>query len=337
MKYGLLNYEETPSGTINIGDHIQSLAAKQYLPQVDKLIYRDHLNAPLDKVHKMIMNGWYTHKPQNWPPTENLLPLFVSFHLNSASAPSILSNKKNVDYLKAFSPIGCRDYTTLKFLTEVGIDAYYSFCLTTTLDLKYKLKDDSERTDNIYLVDVLFKENYKDIYRVAPKKILPHIINGKYFKRHDWERKINKLIPKEILLKAQTLTHHFHRSELAVESEFDKAEELLYKYARAKLVITSRIHCALPCLALGTPVVFVHGGGLNQPNEIVRLKGTIDHLNVLVDTNEGKISQKSLELFPHAYTSKTIDWNNIKNSTDHISLSNKLKDSCTRFITEGRG
>ena len=34
---------------------------------------------------------------------------------------------------------------------------------------------------------------------------------------------------------------------------------LLNKYARAKLVITSRIHCALPCLAMGTPVIFING------------------------------------------------------------------------------
>jgi len=31
-----------------------------------------------------------------------------------------------------------------------------------------------------------------------------------------------------------------------------------YKYARAKLVITIRIHAALPCLALNTPVILVN-------------------------------------------------------------------------------
>jgi hypothetical protein len=36
------------------------------------------------------------------------------------------------------------------------------------------------------------------------------------------------------------------------------ANTLLDVYARAKLVITTRLHCALPCLALGTPVVFLH-------------------------------------------------------------------------------
>ena len=40
--------------------------------------------------------------------------------------------------------------------------------------------------------------------------------------------------------------------------KFWQAEELLSRYAKAQLVITSRLHCALPCLAMGTPVIFIH-------------------------------------------------------------------------------
>lgn len=32
---------------------------------------------------------------------------------------------------------------------------------------------------------------------------------------------------------------------------------LLRRYAEAKFCVTCRIHCALPCVAMGTPVVFV--------------------------------------------------------------------------------
>jgi exopolysaccharide biosynthesis predicted pyruvyltransferase EpsI len=35
------------------------------------------------------------------------------------------------------------------------------------------------------------------------------------------------------------------------------AERLLEVYARAEMVVTTRLHCALPCLALGTPVLFM--------------------------------------------------------------------------------
>jgi len=37
------------------------------------------------------------------------------------------------------------------------------------------------------------------------------------------------------------------------------AEELLKQYRdRARLVITSKIHCAMPCIAMGIPVVFLY-------------------------------------------------------------------------------
>ena len=38
---------------------------------------------------------------------------------------------------------------------------------------------------------------------------------------------------------------------------FDRAAWLLGIYSSAKAVVTGRLHCALPCLALGTPVLFV--------------------------------------------------------------------------------
>jgi hypothetical protein len=38
---------------------------------------------------------------------------------------------------------------------------------------------------------------------------------------------------------------------------FARASVLLDRYKRARLVVTSRLHCALPCLAFGTPVIFI--------------------------------------------------------------------------------
>src|SRR5690606_9989326 len=41
-------------------------------------------------------------------------------------------------------------------------------------------------------------------------------------------------------------------------------EALLKRYCRAKLVITTKIHCALPCLAMGVNVILIHPN-LNDP------------------------------------------------------------------------
>jgi len=64
VKYGLLTYRME-----NIGDEIQSIAARQFLPRVDVYVERDSLNKVVsDEKIKLIMNGWFTHKPENWPP-----------------------------------------------------------------------------------------------------------------------------------------------------------------------------------------------------------------------------------------------------------------------------
>ena len=61
VKYGLLTYR-----TENIGDEIQSIAARQFLPRVDVYVERDSLNNVVsDEKIKLIMNGWFTHKPEN--------------------------------------------------------------------------------------------------------------------------------------------------------------------------------------------------------------------------------------------------------------------------------
>ncbi|HEY0091991.1 MAG TPA: hypothetical protein VGB43_05830, partial [Flavobacterium sp.] len=90
MLYGLLKYDENKR-FFNVGDNIQSLAAKQYLPRVDSFLSRETLaDYDGDKI-KLIMNGWFTHNVHNWVPSENINPLFVSFHINNTAAPFMLS------------------------------------------------------------------------------------------------------------------------------------------------------------------------------------------------------------------------------------------------------
>ena len=58
------------------------------------------------------------------------------------------------------------------------------------------------------------------------------------------------------------------------------AEALIKKYAAASLVVTSRLHCALPCLAVGTPVLFADGERLGASSSNARFGGLIGLLNV---------------------------------------------------------
>ena len=79
MKYGLFEYS-----TENIGDEVQSIAARRFLPNIDYYFDRDNIDKTdtgKDEV-KLIMNGWYTHKPENFPPkNKHIHPLLISMYI----------------------------------------------------------------------------------------------------------------------------------------------------------------------------------------------------------------------------------------------------------------
>lgn len=99
------------------------------------LVQRDmsHLDAVPENTW-MLAFGWYLHSQFDlrfdFPFHENLQPLFVSFHVNKHA----ILTPTAVDYLKAHGPIGCRDWTTVHLLLNAGVPAFFSGCLTTTID-----------------------------------------------------------------------------------------------------------------------------------------------------------------------------------------------------------
>ena len=321
MRYGLLKYEENKK-FFNVGDNVQSLAAKQYLPQVDEFLNREKLADYKGEKIKLIMNGWFTHNIHNWVPSDDIEPLFVSFHINNTAAPAMLS-EKGIAYLKKHEPIGCRDQFSADTLKAKGIDAYFSGCLTLTLDT-YKV-DDSQRGEDIYIVDPLY--SYPSFEKVTYdyKRFLRSIQNGKIFKIGDKKKHISNFIDADLLKTAHYVNQEPPANKYTTDEKFAMAEELLHKYAKAKLVITSRIHCALPCLAMGTPVIFVNG--FDSFVDSCRFDGILDLFN-RIDVNtktgeftanfplEGKISRDTM----------------VKNLGKHHALAEPMKAKCREFI-----
>jgi hypothetical protein len=161
----------------------------------------------------------------HWPPAPGLTPVFFSFHIASY-AQKVICSPKGIAYLKEHEPIGCRDIGTMNILLKHGVKAYYSKCLTLTLEKRRKAPSDG----TIYLVDVR-KECLSVIPRAIRKKAVP-------------------IKPGHVRLPA--VPSHL---KLAL------AEHLLKTYRdTASLIITSKIHCALPCIAMGIPVVFLYPG-----------------------------------------------------------------------------
>lgn len=324
MKYGLFTYDENKK-FFNVGDNIQSLAAKQFLPQVDTFINREHLADYKGDKMKVIMNGWFTHNYNNWLPSEDIEPLFISFHVNNTAAPYMLTEKA-VAYLKAHEPIGCRDEFTVETLKAKGINAYFSGCLTLTLD-SYKV-DDTLRGDDVYIVDPLYSYPTWEKVTYDWKRLIRSIQNGDFFKTGKQQQHLRKFIDEELLKTAKFINQEPPANTYTDAEKFAMAEDLLHKYAKAKLVITSRIHCALPCLALGTPVIFVNG--FDSFVDSCRFEGILELFNRIdIDTHTGNFTANFP--LPHKIDKNT----KIQNLEKHHAIAEPMKKTCKDFINNG--
>ena len=230
--YGIMIYDYYYDGKIiegsNIGDYIQSLAALQFLPKNCKpyFVDRDIVQFYHGPNVKLIMNGWHRIHEGNKFTSQEITPIYVSYHIrNEEKLPLNFINN-----IKKYEPIGTRDLYTRDKLTNQGVKAYFSSCLTTTLDIDY-LAQENERTNEIIFIDYKFGDFIPaDKYLYSLKA---YNFNNITYINHQFDIK---------------LTH--------VE-RFQLAKKLLYKYARAKLIISTRLHGSLPCLALNTPVIYI--------------------------------------------------------------------------------
>lgn len=223
-------------GTDNLGDDIQALAARRFLPRVDLHLPREALDRDPGGAEPvaLILNGWFMHAPEHWPPHPRLAPLITSFHLSDRrprrwqlwrpTPARVLLSGAGLDWLRAHGPVGARDRATLDLLQRHDVESHYSGCLTLTL---------------------------------APP---PGAVRGGEIVACDLAPPLLAEIAARTGWPAVAVSHYCTRG-LSLAARQAAAEMLLALYARARAVVTSRLHCVLPCLALGTPVLFIPAGG----------------------------------------------------------------------------
>lgn len=152
-----------------------------------------------------------------------------------------------------------------------------------------------------------------------------NIYNGRIFNLGKREKHLRNFISDDVLNKAIYINQELPANTYTEDEKFQIAEELLNKYARAKLVITSRIHCALPCLAMGTPVIYING--FESFVDSCRFEGIINLFNRIdIDEKTGKYSSNfNLE-------GKITNDTKIINIKDYKVLGEKMKEKCSFFI-----
>lgn len=291
----ILNYN-----TNNLGDDIQTYAAMQLLPDYEFILDRENLaTSDIKEEVKFICNGWFMNNPTNWPPAPNLIPLFISFHVSDFNNSSnLMLSDKLLEYYKKHEPIGCRDYHTLRLFKDRGIKAYFSSCLTLTLENKFSA---FEKSNNILVVDPFTLYLNNDYKKYIIRKIIPDV------KYNDIEYFSHSFIPNE------NIAERMKNIAFVIE-----------KYSKASLIITSRIHAALPALALGTPVIFIDLG-FDSNNFRNRFEGIIDLFNI-VDKNFIPFTED--DLLSRIYRKLRIFYFNLpfKNKKFNIDNSNNKQD-----------
>jgi hypothetical protein len=125
---------------------------------------------------------------------------------------------EEISYFKNHEPVGARDERTYNTLTKYGINSYLNGCLTPALPVREK---DAEKQNKIFIIDPTAG--------------------------------IKDYIPSEIARNAVWDTHMIYKY---IENPIQKTQERFNQYRdEAKLVITSLLHCSIPCMAMGIPVI----------------------------------------------------------------------------------
>lgn len=263
LRFGLIGYHQPDQSRAsrNVGDYVQTLALLGNLARfrgvrfsgenglgelattIQSRVTEDlHVDGPERGVHLvpvsrdfsdgdtipeetwMVAFGWHMHSSFRLnfglPYHPNVKPIFVSFHVNRVG----VLDGPTIDYLRANGPVGCRDWTTVDLLLSAGVDAFFTGCLTTTVNAVYP-----------------------DTATVAPgEQRVTAVI--------DLPQRVEREVPEP----KHVFTHvDPSNRELDLVDGTRAALELLDGYQqRYDHVVTSRLHSYLPATSIGIPVDF---------------------------------------------------------------------------------
>lgn len=228
MKYA--NMDFVGKSICNLGDNLQLMAIDNLYEQfgVEK---KDVIRVPYEKLNTWkSATGERVLLPINFPfleyPDEGRLSNFFSDDIE----PIFLGltyikpylDEKEVDYFKKHEPIGCRDEYTFQTMQKYGIQSWLNGCMTLTYFQKREVRDTQNQ---IFLVDV--------------------------------DEEIENKLPQYITSKAIRISQNVNRKSIKGEINLFVNNRFAEYSRNAKLVITSKLHCAVPCISIGIPVVLL--------------------------------------------------------------------------------
>ncbi|CAK9107980.1 Uncharacterized protein At4g19900 [Durusdinium trenchii] len=245
-RYNTLDYSSRVkfAPVANSGDEMQGFGGVQFFPTVNGFVDSEHglPNAKGD----LVANAWWGSKFAFPPDLDRLNLTMVAMHYSAEGVGVVKLYKAwyRNEYNRLVGAVGARDTGTLKVLRSLGIRTYFSACMTLTIDLGFRAPVFDLSKNKIVVVDVAKTD-----------------------------------LPESVVQRAEFFFADVHPVERKKErnGRVSYAFDLLKQYAEnAKVVITARIHNALPALAQGVPVIFVRaknlpGGGGGRTGGLVEL------------------------------------------------------------------
>lgn len=308
--FGILSY----STSTNLGDEIQSVAAaraiqrsmytlfktnrndntiihqkmSEFIPlSIDRdtsviSLLRPNSRLSFDSPSHLIVlyNGWYdSSRCRIWPPQSfhvniTLHPIIISQHIHecetlqhndhqhnsnqstihSKSIQSMFSSSFYSfynNYIEQYGIVYTRDHhTTYHMISQMGLtknQVETGGCLTMTIAME-QWKNNTHHNNNRNRNGIL-------IVDLNPNDLL--------------------LVPAHIRARAETITQLSNVTSFS--PRYRLARSFLHRLSRASLVITSRLHSALPCLSFDTPVIFIYPNWKNDS----RFGGLDQYLTIL--------------------------------------------------------
>lgn len=222
-------YVDAENAYANIGESIQAVAISHVYRElnisdediifIDQCEIKNYSGEPVVLPLRLPISS--DTVDEYFPLPKQIHPIFMSLHLHD----DIFYGRQDlVNYFRSYQPIGCRDEYTCNYFRKYGIESYIMGCYTLCLP-----KREKGATKKIFVVD-----GSKELVDAIPDNI----------------KKECTFISHATQFAVYPITHE-EDARLV-----DTAKCFLDRYAKeAKLVITSRIHAAAPCIALGIPVI----------------------------------------------------------------------------------
>lgn len=211
---------------VNLGESIVPEAVRQYLIQIGEDISDISTtqyfgNCHFDEPHRLLVTGHFGRQFEvAFMKNRNVMPIFISF-----AWKDFFLTREELSYFKSHEPILCRDEFTRNIMRRYGIEAYLFGCITLSIPTKKR----EQQGDKYYFVDVA--ERY---LQIVPTSIL-----------------------RESVITSQNIKTENINNDVMCDLKKLAIDRLTEYKNNAKLIITPKLHCMTPCIAMGIPTIAI--------------------------------------------------------------------------------